>query len=96
MQRSGSIAKLLGLPFLPARASAPLGQAREQAVHSTLSVLMMQHSRSTVARPICVTLFSAALIGRRAPVGQTTEQATQLTRQNPRSKESAVCSIPDP
>jgi hypothetical protein len=96
MQRSGSTTRLLGLPFFPAKDAAPLGQAREQAVHSTLSVLMMQHSRSTTARPIWVALFSAALIGRMAPVGQTMEQATQLTRQKPRSKDSAACSIPDP
>jgi len=49
-----------------------------------------------MGRPIWVALFPAAVMGRIAPVGQTSEQVTQFTRQKPRSKESDGWSMPVP
>ncbi len=56
-----------------------VGPDPEQAVHGTLSVFMMQRSRSRTGRPIWFALFSAAADGPDSPVGQTVEQATQFT-----------------
>jgi hypothetical protein len=76
------------------RFMTPTGQFRAQAEQSTSSVLRMQRVRSTTARPICIALFSATVIGRIAPVGQTIEHFTQLTRQYPRSNEREGCKAP--
>jgi hypothetical protein len=60
---------------------APVGQLRLQAVHSTLSVWTMHLSQSKTPRPTWMALFSGIVTALIAPVGQTREHSTQLTRQ---------------
>ena len=71
----------LGASSGPTRFITLGGHILAQAVQATLSVTVMQLSRAITARPICMELFTAGVMGRMAPAGQTSEQVTQLTRQ---------------
>ena len=60
---------------------APVGQWRAQLSHCTSSRSVTQFSRIQTAWPICVADFSARVMGRMAPVGQTDEHSVHSGRQ---------------
>lgn len=61
--------------------TAPVGQWRAQLPHSTPSVLTTQLAAIQTAWPICTDDLSSLVIGRMAPVGQTSEHFVHSGRQ---------------
>lgn len=85
MQRSSLMAGIFGLSARSGSEDtivmAPVGQCRAQLPHATPSVSGTQLSRTQTARPTCMADFSAGVIFRMAPAGQTSEQTTHYGRQ---------------
>ena len=65
--------------------TALAGQCLAQFPQFTLSVLTMQLSRFTTARPICIEDFSTLVTGFMAPAGQMSEHSVHSGRQYPLS-----------
>ena len=85
MQRSTLMAGMRGERLLPSSeltiCKAPVGQWRAQLPQFTPSVIETQFFVINTAWPICVDDLSSRVIGRIAPVGQTSEHFVHSGRQ---------------
>ena len=61
---------------------------------STSPLKTMQFSSMKTTYPICVRCFCSTLMGRIAPLGQTSPQTVQSKLQNPFSKLTVGCIMP--